>query len=75
MQRKKVMVFCDYYLPGFKERRRDVDRCKPSSRGSADIYEFYVVTRNHDGKADRKAIRFSEDRRVEPGRARPRRST
>lgn len=53
MQRKKVMVFCDYYLPGFKSGGgmwtvvNLVDRFQ-------DRYDFYVVTRNHDGKADRK---------------------
>jgi glycosyltransferase involved in cell wall biosynthesis len=53
MQRKKVMVFCDYYLPGFKSGGgmwtvvNLVDRF-------TDRYDFYVVARNHDGKADRK---------------------
>ncbi|MEO8042254.1 MAG: glycosyltransferase [Acidobacteriota bacterium] len=53
MQRKKVMVFCDYYLPGFKSGGgmwtvvNLVDRFK-------DDYDFYVVTRNHDGKADKR---------------------
>ena len=53
MQRKKVMVFCDYYLPGFKSGGgmwtvvNLVDRF-------GDRYDFYVVTRNYDGKADKK---------------------
>jgi glycosyltransferase involved in cell wall biosynthesis len=53
MQRKKIMVFCDYYLPGFKSGGgmwtvvNLVDRFK-------DRYDFYIVTRNHDGKADKK---------------------
>jgi glycosyltransferase involved in cell wall biosynthesis len=53
MQRKKIMVFCDYYLPGFKSGGgmwtvvNMVDRFK-------DRYDFYIVTRNHDGKADKK---------------------
>ena len=53
MQRKKIMIFCDYYLPGFKSGGgmwtvvNLVDRFK-------DDYDFYIVTRNHDGKADRK---------------------
>jgi glycosyltransferase involved in cell wall biosynthesis len=53
MQRKKVMVFCDYYLPGFKSGGgmwtvvNLVDHFK-------DAYDFFVVTRNHDGKADKK---------------------
>ena len=53
MQRKKVMVFCDYYLPGFKSGGGMWTVVNLVERFS-DIYEFYVVTRNHDGKADRK---------------------
>ncbi len=47
------MVFCDYYLPGFKSGGgmwtvvNLVDRFRES-------YDFYIVTRNHDGKADKK---------------------
>ena len=47
------MIFCDYYLPGFKSGGgmwtvvNLVDRFK-------DKYDFFIVTRNHDGKADRK---------------------
>ena len=47
------MVFCDYYLPGFKSGGgmwtvvNLVDHFK-------DGYDFFVVTRNHDGKADKK---------------------
>lgn len=46
------MVFCDYYLPGFKSGggmwtvANLVDRFQ-------DRYAFYIVTRNHDGKADK----------------------
>ena len=53
MQRKKIMVFCDYYLPGFKSGGgmwtvvNMVERFR-------DRYDFYIVTRNHDGKADRR---------------------
>jgi glycosyltransferase involved in cell wall biosynthesis len=51
MQRKKIMVFCDYYLPGYKSGGgmwtvvNMVERFR-------DRYDFYIVTRNHDGKAD-----------------------
>ena len=47
------MVFCDYYLPGFKSGGgmwtvvNLVDRFH-------DRYDFYIVTRNHDGKSDKK---------------------
>ncbi len=53
MQRKKIMVFCDYYLPGFKSGGgmwtvvNLVDRFQ-------DRYDFFIVTRNYDGKSDRK---------------------
>src|SRR5215207_1694497 len=53
MQRKRIMVFCDYYLPGFKSGGgmwtvvNLVDRFH-------DRYDFYVVARNHDGKSDLK---------------------
>ena len=56
MQRKKIMVFCDYYLPGFKSGGgmwtvvNMVERFR-------DRYDFYIVTRNHDGKADRTPYR------------------
>ena len=53
MQRKKVMVFCDYYLPGFKSGGGMWTVVNLIERFS-DSYEFYVVARNHDGKADRK---------------------
>ena len=53
MQRKKVMVFCDYYLPGFKSGGGMWTVVNLVERFS-DVYEFFVVTRNHDGKADRK---------------------
>ena len=46
------MVFCDYYLPGFKSGGGMWTVVNLVERFS-DKYEFYVVTRNHDGKADR----------------------
>ena len=52
MQRKKVMVFCDYYLPGFKSGGGMWTVVNLVERFS-ETYDFYVVTRNHDGKADR----------------------
>ncbi|PYS97850.1 MAG: hypothetical protein DMF63_18455 [Acidobacteria bacterium] len=51
MQRKKVMVFCDYYLPGFKSGGGMWTVVNLVERFS-DRYDFYVVTRNHDGKSD-----------------------
>ena len=51
--KKKVLIFCDFYLPGFKSGGgmwtvvNLVDRF-------ADRYEFFVVTRNYESKGDRK---------------------
>ena len=53
MQRKKIMVFCDYYLPGFKSGGGMWTVVNLIERFH-DRFDFYVVTRNHDGKADRK---------------------
>jgi glycosyltransferase involved in cell wall biosynthesis len=51
MVKKKILVFCDYYLPGYK--------CGGGMRTIAnmvdrigDRYEFFVVARNHDGPHD-----------------------
>ncbi len=49
---KKILVFCDFYLPGYKSGGgmwtvvHLVDRF-------ADRYDFYVVTRNYESKGDR----------------------
>ncbi|MEO8573816.1 MAG: glycosyltransferase [Pyrinomonadaceae bacterium] len=48
------MVFCDYYLPGFKSGGGMWTVVNLVDRFS-DRYDFYVVARNHDGKADRKS--------------------
>lgn len=51
--KKRVLIFCDFYLPGFKSGGgmwtvvNLVDRF-------ADRYNFYVVTRNYESKGDRK---------------------
>jgi hypothetical protein len=64
MHRKKVMVFCDYYLPGFKSGGGMWTVVNLVERFS-DNYEFYVVTRNHDGKADRKPYDSVKNGRME----------
>ncbi len=52
-KRKKILVLCDYYLPGYKSGGgmrtivNMIDRLK-------DRYEFSVITRDHDGKLDRR---------------------
>lgn len=49
--KKKVMIFCDFYLPSFKSGGgmwtvvNLVDRF-------CDQYDFYIVTRNYDSKGD-----------------------
>jgi glycosyltransferase involved in cell wall biosynthesis len=51
-EKKKVMVLTDYYLPGFKAGGglrtivNMVDRL-------SDRYDFWVVTRDHDGRQDK----------------------
>lgn len=48
----KILILCDYYLPGYKSGGgmrtivNMIDRFK-------DRYEFFIVTRDHDGKLDR----------------------
>lgn len=48
----KILILCDYYLPGYKSGGgmrtivNMIDRLK-------DKYKFFVVTRDHDGKLDR----------------------
>ena len=51
MPKKKIMIICDYFLPGFKGGGGTrtvinlVDRFH-------DRYDFFVITRNHDGRTD-----------------------
>jgi glycosyltransferase involved in cell wall biosynthesis len=50
--KKRIMIFCDFYLPGFKSGGgmwtvvNLVDRF-------CDQFDFFIVTRNFDGKSDR----------------------
>lgn len=60
--RPKVLVICDYYLPGSKSgggMRTVVNTVERLS----DEFDFLVVTRDHDGKGDRRPypdIKYSE---------------
>jgi len=51
--KKRIMIFCDFYLPGFKSGGgmwtvvNLVDRFN-------DKYDFFIVTRNYDSKGDKK---------------------
>lgn len=52
----KILVFCDYYLPGYKSGGgmrtivNMIDRLN-------DRFDFWVVTRDHDGKLDRRSYK------------------
>lgn len=51
-ERPVIMIFCDYYLPGYKSgggMRTIVNMVDRLS----DRYDFRIVTRDHDGKLDR----------------------
>lgn len=49
----KILILCDYYLPGYKSGGgmrtivNMVDRLK-------NRFEFFIITRDHDGKLDRR---------------------
>jgi glycosyltransferase involved in cell wall biosynthesis len=62
VKNRKILVFCDYYLPGYKSGggmrtiANMIDRL-------GDRFEFYVVTRDHDGPLDReqyKTVQINE---------------
>ncbi len=52
----KVLIICDYYLPGYKSGGgmrtivNMVDRFK-------EHFEFFIITRDHDGKLDRESYK------------------
>ncbi len=50
---KKILVLCDYYLPGYKSGggMRTIVNMVEGFRGE---YEFFIITRDHDGKLDRR---------------------
>src|SRR3982751_134537 len=51
-KKPKILIFCDYYLPGYKSGGgmrtivNMVDRL-------ADKFDFWIITRDHDGKLDK----------------------
>jgi len=51
MKRKKILVFCDYYLPGYRSGGGTLSVVNLAAR-FCDRFDFYVVTRNHDGPGD-----------------------
>ena len=49
--KSKIMIFCDYYLPGFRSGGGTWTIVHLVERFS-DRYDFFIVTRNYDSKAD-----------------------
>lgn len=47
------MIFCDFYLPGYKSGGGTWTIAHLVERFS-DRYDFFIVTRNYDGKADKR---------------------
>lgn len=47
----RILVFCDYYLPGIKGGG-GMWAVKNIIERFHDVYDFFVVTRNHDGRDD-----------------------
>ena len=52
MRKKRILVCCDYYLPGFKSGGGMLTVANLVER-FGDGYDFFVFTRNHDGPNDR----------------------
>ncbi len=56
---KKILILCDYYLPGYKSGGgmrtivNMVDRLKNK-------FDFFIVTRDHDGKLDKRRYKTVE---------------
>ncbi|MEZ5425532.1 MAG: glycosyltransferase family 4 protein [Pyrinomonadaceae bacterium] len=59
MSKPKILVVCDYYLPGYKSGGgmrtivNMVDRLR-------DRFDFWIITRDHDGKLDKEQYRDVE---------------
>jgi len=51
--RPRILVYCDFYLPGFKSGGGMWTVVNLVDRLSA-CYDFYIVTRNYDSKSDRR---------------------
>ena len=51
-EKKRILIFSEYYLPGYKSgggMRTIVNIVSNLS----DLYDFYIVTKDHDGKSDK----------------------
>lgn len=66
-RKPKILVFCDYYLPGYKSgggMRTIVNMVERLH----DVYEFWIIARDHDGKSDQqpyKNVSINEWNKVE----------
>ncbi len=51
--KKKIMIFCDFYLPSYKSGGGMWTVVNLADR-FCHLYDFYIVTRNYDSKGDKK---------------------
>lgn len=51
--RARILIFCDFYLPGFKSGG-GMWMVANLVKHFADEYDFFIVTRDHDGRRDRR---------------------
>ena len=51
-KKKKILIFSEYYLPGYKSGGGMRTIVNIVNRLS-DRYEFFVITKDHDGKSDK----------------------
>jgi glycosyltransferase involved in cell wall biosynthesis len=68
--RPRILIFCDFYLPGFKSGGGMWSVANLVER-FADRYDFHIVTRNYDSKGDRRiytTVRTNEWNDVGPAR-------
>lgn len=62
LKKPKILILCDYYLPGYKSgggMRTIVNMVERLN----DKFEFWIITRDHDGKLDKeqyKTVRINE---------------
>lgn len=52
-KKPKILIFCDYYLPGYKSGGGMRTIVNMTDRLS-DKFDFWIITRDHDGKLDKK---------------------
>lgn len=59
VREKKILILCDYYLPGYKSGggMRTIVNMVDCLKNN---FEFFIVTRDHDGKLDRRQYKTVE---------------